>query len=235
VTAPVVVDGGVWTADPATGAVTRFALDGGAATATIDQPIEDLAAGAGALWSVSTNIFGEDRHLDRRDPATGEVVASVPAIDGRIVAGPDEVWYADATFGEGGRLQRVDPATLAFGEPFHVEVPLFSELVVGEGRLWWMDVDQLTTIDLATGTTSEVELPGMPDAVGGGAAGVWTVDGEEAVARRVEGGEAVHTVDIPDGWWLATVTADGTVWLAGRGPDGEHPQALRLDPTVTGA
>jgi hypothetical protein len=47
--------------------------------------------------------------------------------------------------------------------------------------------------------------------------------------------DAVHTVDILAGWWLATATADGTVWLAGRGPDGEHPQALRLDPTVTGA
>jgi hypothetical protein len=47
-------------------------------------------------------------------------------------------------------------------------------------------------------------------------------------------GLRVLVVDVPEGYWRPTVTADGGVWLTGSGEDAQHPQAIRLDPAVTG-
>ena len=229
-----VVADGVWMVDPATGAVSRFELADGARTATIDQPLDSMAAGPDALWTVSTNPFRTSYALDRRDPATGTVLASAPVQRGAVVVGPTGVWYADATLA-GGRLARVDPATLAVGEPFDVDLPLFGEdLVATEDRVWWLDIEGLMSIDLVSGRVGQVDLPSSPDAVAGDATGVWTVHEQEAVARRIEGDQVVRTVDLPDGGWNVAVTADSAVWLAGRGASGDEPRIVRLDPTVTG-
>jgi hypothetical protein len=228
-----VVADGVWMVDPATGAVSRFELADGARTATIDQPLDSMAAGPDALWTVSTDPFRTSYALDRRDPATGTVLASAPVQRGAVVVGPTGVWYADATLA-GGRLARVDPATLAVGEPFDVDLPLFGEdLVATEDRVWWLDTQGLMSIDLASGRVGQVDLPSSPDAVAGDATGVWTVHEQEAVARRIEGDQVVRTVDLPDGGWNVAVTADSAVWLAGRGASGDEPRIVRLDPAVT--
>ncbi|MGH9212878.1 MAG: hypothetical protein ACRD2C_19740 [Acidimicrobiales bacterium] len=182
----------------------------------------------------STNPFHTSYALDKRDPATGAVLASTPVERGAIVVGPTEVWYADATLA-GGRLARVDPTTLAVGEPFDVDIPLFDEdLVATEDRVWWLDTQGLMSIDLANGRAGLVDLPSAPQAVAGDATGVWTVHEQEAVARRIEGDRVVRTVDLPDGSWDVAVTADGAVWLAGRGVAGDdEPRNVRLDPAVT--
>lgn len=228
-----VVADGVWMVDPATGAVSRFELAGGARTATIDQPLDSMAAGPDALWTVSTNPFRTGYTLDKRDPITGTVLASTPVERGVIAAGPTDVWYADATLA-GGRLARVDPTTLALGAPFAVDIPLFGEdLVATQDRVWWLDTPSLMSIDLATGRAGPVDLPSAPGAVAADATGVWTIHEQEAVARRIEGDQVVRTVDIPDGWWDVAVTADGAVWLAGLGTEGDEPSIIRLDPAVT--
>lgn len=228
-----VVADGVWMVDPATGAVGRFELADGARTATIDQPLDVMAAGPEALWTVSTDPSRSSYALDKRDPTTGAVLASTPVERGVILVGPTDVWYADATLA-GGRLARIDPTTLAVGEPFDVDLPLFGEdLVVTGDRVWWLDTHGLMSIELDGGRVGAVDLPSAPDAVGADATGVWTVHEQEAVARRIEGDRVVRTVDVPDGWWDVTVTADGAVWLAGRGPDGDEPSVVRLDPAVT--
>lgn len=109
-----VVADGVWMVDPATGAVSRFELADGTRTATIAEPLDDMAAGPDALWMVSTNAFRSGYALDKRDPVTGAVLASTPVERGLVVVGPTGVWYVDATLA-GGRLTRVDPTTLALG------------------------------------------------------------------------------------------------------------------------
>ena len=228
------VAGGVWMVDPATGAVSRFELADGARTATIDQPLDDMAAGPDALWTVSTNVFKTGYALERRDPVSGAVLASTPVQRGRVIVAPTGVWYADSTW-DGGRLSPVDPATLAIGPPFDVDIALSGEDPVGTNdRIWWLDVEQrLTSIEMAGGRTATVDLPSEPDAVAGDTTGVWTVHEQEAVARRVEGGRVVRTVDVPDGFWNVAVTADGAVWLAGRGAEAKEPRVVRLDPAVT--
>ena len=224
---------GVWTVDPATGAVSRFELADGSRTATIDQPLDSMAAGPDVLWTVSTNPFRTGYALDKRDPVTGAVLVSSPVLRGAIAVGPTDVWYVDATFA-GGRLARVDPTTLAVGEPFDVDIPGYGdEAVATDDRVWWLDAHGLMSIQLADGRVAPVDLPSPPDAVAGDATGVWTVHEQEAVARRVEGGRVVRTVDLPDGWWDVAVTADGAVWLAGPGAAGDEPRIVRLDPAVT--
>jgi hypothetical protein len=228
-----VVADGVWMVDPATGAVSRFELGDGTRTATIDQPLDSVAAGPDALWTVSTNPFHTGYALDKRDPVTGAVLASTPVERGAVAVGPTEVWYADATLA-GGRLARVDLTTLAVGEPFDVDIPLFGEdLVATEDRVWWLDTQSLMSIELASGRAGPIDLPSAPEAVASDATGVWTVHEQEAVARRIEGDRVVRTVDLPDGWWDVAVTADGAVWLAGRGAAGDEPRIVRLDPAVT--
>jgi hypothetical protein len=229
-----VVADGVWMVDPATGVVSRFELADGARTATIAAPIDSLVAGPDALWTVSTNEFHTGYALDRRDPVTGAIVASTPVERGVVIVGPAGVWYADTTW-DGGRLAPVDPTTLAIGEPFDADVPLFGEHpVTTADRIWWLDDTQrLTSIELAGGRTSAVDPPGTADAMAADATGVWTVHEQEAVARRIEGDRVVRTVDLPDGFWSVAVTADGAVWLAGRGDAAEDPRVVRLDPAVT--
>jgi hypothetical protein len=229
----VVVADGVWMVDPATGVVSRFELADGARTAAVDQPLDHLAAGPDALWTVSTNPFHTGYALDKRDPRTGAVLASTPVERGVTTVGPTDVWYADSTLA-GGRLAPVDPATVAIGEPFDVDIPLYEgDLVTTADRVWWLDLQRLTSIDPADGRVTTVDLPSAVDAVAGDATGVWTVHEQEAVARRIEGDRVVRTVDVPDGFWDVAVTTDSAVWLAGLGAEAEDPRVLRLDPAVT--
>jgi hypothetical protein len=228
-----VVADGVWMVDPAVGALSRFELADGARTATIAQPIDSIAAGPDALWTVSTNAFRSGYALDKRDPTTGAVLASTPVQRGVIAVGPTNVWYGDATLA-GGRLARVDPVTLALGEPFAADIPLVGGgLVVTEDRAWWVATEGLMSLDLASGRVGPADLPSRPDEVAADATGVWTSHSQEAVVRRIEGDRVVRTVDVPDGWWEVAVTTDGAVWLSGSGATGDAPRAIRLDPTVT--
>ena len=229
-----VVADGVWAVDPSTGMVSRFELADGARTATIDAPLDAIAAGPDALWTVSTNAFRSGYALDKRDPVTGAVLASTPVERGAVVVGPTDVWYADATLA-GGRLAPVDPASLALGERVAADVPLYGDELVHTGdRVWWLGTEDLMSVELASGRIDPFELPSRPDAVAGDATGVWTVHSLEAVARRIEGDSVVRTVDIPDGWWGVDVTADGGVWLHGSGAIGDSSSIVRLDPAVTG-
>jgi hypothetical protein len=230
-----VVGDGVWAVDPATGALSRFDLAGGVPTATIQTFLDSMAAGPDALWTVSTNWPRDAYTLDRRDPVTGTVVASVPVERGQIIPGPTDVWYADPTW-EGTRLQRVDPATATLSSPIDAaELPLRETTVVASAdRVWWLDDDgDLRAIDLTTGRHDRVELPSAADSLAADPTGVWTYHDQEAVLRRVEGGQVVRTVDAPDGQGGGVaVSADGAVWLAG-GSDGSG-RVVRLDPAVTG-
>ena len=230
-----VVADGVWMVDPATGAVSRFELADGTRTATLAEPLDDMAAAPDALWTVSTNAFHSGYALDKRDPVTGAVLASTPVERGTIVAGPTDadVWYVDATLA-GGRLTRVDSTTLAFGEVFEVDISQYDgDPVASQDHVWWLDRQTLMSIDLASGQVDPVDLPSRPWAMAADATGVWVLHEQEAVARRVENGQVVRTVDLPDPGWDVAVTADGAVWLASGDAAGGEPGVMRLDPALT--
>jgi hypothetical protein len=89
------------------------------------------------------------------------------------------------------------------------------------------------SIEPASGRVGPVDLPSAADAVAGDATGVWTVHGQEVVARRIEGDRVVRTIDLPDGFWDVAVTAERRGVAGRRGADGGDPRIVRPDPAVT--
>lgn len=212
--------------------VDRLEVAGGAASTRIGGNFDGIEAGPGALWIVSSRAPDVNRTLERRDPVTGEVQASLPVMVGQLLVDPTGVWYAYSTWQEQA-LDRIDPATATVVD-HHVldagETP--SELAVAGDRVW-LHYDgigrSLVALDPSTGVTTPVELPTHPDTVTAAADGatLWTVHVREAVARRLDAeGDVVEIVDLPDGWWEPTATP-GALWLTGRDTEGVA-QVLRL-------
>jgi DNA-binding beta-propeller fold protein YncE len=102
----------------------------------VGGPPGGVAFGAGAFWVSAYNYT-----LARIDPASRQVVATIPLDDlrlpGSVVVAGEAVWV----FASGGLLQRIDPTanqvvhTLQVG-PQEVE---FGRLAVGAGAVWLSD------------------------------------------------------------------------------------------------
>lgn len=230
-----VAGGGVWMADPATGALSRTELAGGDRTATTGVRVESVAAGEGGLWTLWDDEAAATYRLQRRDPATGEVLASTPVTAGRLAAGPSGAWLAHRT--DTWRVDRLDPATAepAESHPVDIESP-DDGMVVGADRVWLLAWPGLTALDPATGEAALVDLPTVPTAVAATSdgRGVWTAHPRERVIRRVAaGGNVERTIDVPEGRWQPVATADGAVWLAGGSGDDDR-RVVRVDPAATG-
>jgi sugar lactone lactonase YvrE len=203
----------------------RLGLADGAPTARIGGNIDGIEAGPDALWTVSSQAPAVHRTLERRDPVTGDVQASLPVMDGQLLVDATGVWYAYATWEEQA-LDRIDPVTATVTD-HHVldagETP--SDLTTAGDRVWlhYDGIGQgLVALDPATGATTPVELPTHPDAIAPAADGttLWTLHAREAVARRLDpAGQVVEILDLPDGWWKPTATP-GALWLTGRDTEG---------------
>lgn len=132
--------------DPHTGAVT--------------QPLRRVgdvrAVGAGALWGTYANSAA-DAGVQRVDPVTGQVVASIRIPNGVLIAfGLGTLWVAqDAssiTSGgnepdrtKPGRLYRIDPTSnRVLGRPVPLPGVAPSALAVGEGAVWVGELDGTT-------------------------------------------------------------------------------------------
>jgi hypothetical protein len=234
-----VADGGLWMTDPAAGVLSRTELADGRRTATTGVAVESVAAGEGGLWTLWNDEPAATYRLQRRDPVTGEVLASAPVTMGRPAAGPSAVWFAYRS--DTGRVDRVDPATAAPAESHPVDAELPGErtddgMVVGADRVWLLTWAGLTALDPATGEAAPVDLPTAPSAVAATAdgRGAWTAHPRERVIRRVAAGGRVElTVDVPEGRWRPVVTADGAVWLTG-GTGDDDQRVVRVDPAATG-
>lgn len=132
--------------DPHTGAVT--------------QPLRRVgdvrAVGAGALWGTYANSAA-DAGVQRVDPVTGQVVATIRIPNGVLIAfGLGTLWVAqDAssiTSGgnepdrtKPGRLYRIDPTSnRVLGRPVPLPGVAPSALAVGEGAVWVGELDGTT-------------------------------------------------------------------------------------------
>jgi hypothetical protein len=113
----VVAGGGLWVA--AGNRLLHLSLPGGAITASIALPgaaSSDLSANAaGTVLVVGEADSGGSGAVQRRDPATGALLASYPivGVSTPAVAGPigSAVWVSEAT-GMMGYVQRLDAATM---------------------------------------------------------------------------------------------------------------------------
>jgi hypothetical protein len=177
-------------------------------------PVVDLAAGAGAVWAVtSTN------GLLRIDPGTARLTAPNPGPVSAIATGAGGVW-AVCCQGRGprGRVTRLDPASgrviATIGLPARpLAVGAGSDVVWVRGAEGW-----LWRVDPADGRQAgAIRLP----AVQGGAelagelvvagAVVWVSDPGPGVVRRVDLRRGTEDHWEADGRDLA-VTPGGTVW-----------------------
>ena len=177
-------------------------------------PVVDLAAGAGAVWAVTSAA-----RLLRIDPGTARLTTPNPGPVSAVAASTRGVWVVCCQGrGRRGRVTRLDPASgqvvATAGLPAR---PL--AVTAGPGGVWVRGAEGwLWRVDPASGRQADaIRLPPIP----GGAelagelvvAGqvIWVSDPGPGVVRRVDLRRRTEDRWEADGRGLA-VTSGGTVW-----------------------
>jgi hypothetical protein len=131
---PLVAFGSVWVPNHHAGTLTRIDLETSsvAATITIGEPGPGgptfIAAGGGLLWAVP----GQERPVVGIDPATNEIVRTVPGCADGVGYAFDRLW-----------LRQCNKPSIAVRDPETgdllgtVEIDVLSWPVAFGGRVWW--------------------------------------------------------------------------------------------------
>ncbi len=160
----------------------------------VPLPCSGLADGFGSVWTPSCG----DHAVLRIDPATGKVIAKIPAdpanSEGGITAGAGSIWIVTKP----ATLVRIDPATNAvigkYDLPHGSENPLFSD-----GSIWISSFEQgsLLKVDPATGkVVATISVGPKPRFLTAGAGSIWTLN---------QGDGSISRVDEKSGRLLATI------------------------------
>jgi hypothetical protein len=136
--------------------VSRIDPHSGAVTQPLHRAGDVRAVGAGSLWGTYANSAA-DAGVQRIDPVTGQVVATIRIPNGVLIAfGLGTLWVAQdassiASGGnapdrtEPGKLYRIDPATnRVLGRPVPLPGIAPTGLAVGEGAVWVGEMDGKT-------------------------------------------------------------------------------------------
>jgi Tol biopolymer transport system component len=235
----IVGDGSVWLAgaSPAPGepsGVHAYLLGidptTNAVVATIDLQAShpaDVAIDGAGVWVMSFG-FGESRKMEvsRVDPATDEVVATIPldswyghhlfSVGGWIVAQTNAGAPGEHDAMPEGVLNVIDPETST--EVRTIPVGPSAWPVAGDGALWLATGNVLERIDLSTGQVlASYKVSNTGDALGFGEGGVWFIDPEgRNVVRRFN--PSLGTVDLSvvlpsDVTPIAMTTSPGSLWV----------------------
>jgi serine/threonine-protein kinase len=133
----------------------RVVLAVGVLGAAVAAVAVSLALGGGGQEQATPTLTPRTSALQRIDPRTNEVVATIPvAVQSRLVTtGGGSVWAANA--GE-NRLFRIDPSTNAVVQTIETVNP--RGLGYGDGELWVLNSDDgiVTRFDATTGAPAEV-------------------------------------------------------------------------------
>lgn len=151
ITGVAVGGGGVWAGSgtgPCSGSVSHIDPDENAVAATVRTgPVDDVAAGSGAVWAVGyacrrgERPIASEAALFRIDPRRQELVATIAlprAGDARatgVAAGADGVWVAQSYGPSRGEVVRIDPATNAVVARVRIEGHP-GDLAVGGDAVW---------------------------------------------------------------------------------------------------
>jgi hypothetical protein len=184
---------------------------------TVEPPVVQLAAGAGAVWAATTG-----GRLLRIDPRTARVVASLPVPAAAVAADAGGVWVVCCgAVGRSGQLTRVDPVSGRVvkvirlpGHPQAVGIgPSGVWVRDAEGLLWRVDPASNRVVATIRPPSSPVDTgePGGDVAVTDDA--VWVSDPATATVWRINPRRNQVTNDLweADGSDLA-VAADDVVW-----------------------
>ncbi len=184
--------------------------------ADVQRPCSGLAEGFGSIWVPSC---GSTKEIERLDPATGKVTASIAAeaanSEGGIAVGAGSVWFVTKP----SNLVRIDPATNAIIAT--TELPSGSENpVFGDGFVWVSSFghDALLKVDPKTNAVvATIAIGPKPRFITVGEGSVWTLN---------QGDGSVSRVDMKSGKLLASISCgiqgsggdlsygDGFVWAA---------------------
>ncbi len=140
--------------------------------------VSQLAIGGGSLWAINPDFT-----VARIDPASGDLVATVPVRAGAAIAAEgDEIWVVGDDFRS---VQRIDPRTNRPGQRVEVGASFLADVAVGGGSVWASAPD---------------------DGV------VWRIEPRpKPITRTVEVGRGAASISFADGaLWVAN-TLDGTV------------------------
>jgi hypothetical protein len=136
--------------------VSRIDPHSGAVTQPLHRVGDVRAVGAGSLWGTYANSAA-DAGVQRIDPVTGQVVATIRIPNGVLIAfGLGTLWVAQdagsiASSGNQpdrtrpGRLYRIDPTSnRVLGQPVPLPGIAPTGLAVGEGTVWVGEQDRTT-------------------------------------------------------------------------------------------
>jgi streptogramin lyase len=175
----------MWSPGAGGGAVGRD-FDSRDVVVTVDHegPIEPAGVAAGSMWFTTTAC--ED--LVRVDPATGAVLATIPAVGcaRSVVEVGDEVWASSSR-----GIMRIDPATDQMLGRIRASTDndRLSLVVVGDSVWFRTRITEIVRIDAASGQPMErITLPwGQYQAeIGGGHGSVWVANWAEGTVYRIE-------------------------------------------------
>ena len=179
----------------------------------IARPCSGLADAFGSVWAPSC----KDHAVMRIDPATGKVIAKIPAdpanSEGGITVGDGSVWIVTKP----STLVRIDPATNAivksFPLPSESENPLFSD-----GFIWISSFghDQLLKVDPASGQVLKtIPVGPKPRFLTAGAGSIWTLNQGDGSVSRIDATTGNVLATIPcgiQGGGGEITFGDGFVW-----------------------
>jgi streptogramin lyase len=181
----------------------------------VARPCSGLTEGFGSIWAPSCGTH----ELDRLDPATGKIVASIPAdaanSEGGIATGAGSVWFVVKP----SKLLRIDPRSNTVAAtidlPEGTENPTFAD-----GFVWVSSFgqNQLIKVDPETNTVvATIPIGPKPRFIAAGEGSVWTLNQGDGTISRVDTktGKLVATIEcgIPGGGGDLSY-ADGFVWAA---------------------
>jgi streptogramin lyase len=182
-------------------------------TADIPKPCSGLAEGFGSLWIPSCGTH----ELDRVNPATAKIIASIPAdaanSEGGIATGAGSVWFVVKP----SKLLRIDPAINTVSAS--VELPEGSENpIFADGFVWVASIgqSQLLKVDPKTNTiVATIPVGPKPRFLTVGEGSVWTLNQGDGTVSRIEmkSGKLVATIacGIPGAGGEISYS-DGSVW-----------------------
>ena len=203
----------------------------------------------GSLWVLAVDgpimNDGTDPAVHRIDPATNEVIASIP-LPGRLCQGigasPEAVWAC----GPDG-LVRIDPASNSITATVALDAALaISRLAYGAGSVWafataTVGPDLVVRVDPATNAVTEtLQLPGIAGTMAFGFDALWVTSPAENALFRID--PATAAVDT----WTDRLETPGIVaigedalWVSLHAEHGfqaapDEPAIARIDPN-TGA
>ena len=203
----------LWTADNASGTVTRIDPDTFATRAvSVGGQPGGVAAAAGRIWVGSFEANGS---LAEVDPATNAVVghAATSAQPAALLGDGDTLWVADYS----GGVLRVD----ATSGRVVTRIPVAGQpeaLALGFGLLWVTNQDgTLSTIDPATNAVVGGKIAGDPDVdgvtIGGGAVWATSFYGKSLLKIDPATRRVVQRIQL-GGEGGGVLFAEGSVWAS---------------------